>query len=73
MKCFVMDPPPHPLQNIEILFRILSSKNIAKVMTYYIAQMVCGPYSNYVSNSLIAVILFLNLSIGPDTFTRSFL
>ena len=43
MKYFVMDPPPLP--NVEILFKILSLPNIAKVMTYYSAWRVCGPYS----------------------------
>ena len=44
MKYFVMDPP---LSNIEILFKILSLPNIAKVMTYYSVWRVCGPYSLY--------------------------
>ena len=35
MKYFVMDPPPK--KNIEILFKILSLPDIAKVMTYYSA------------------------------------
>ena len=35
MKYFVLEPP---LQNIEILFKILSLPNIAKVMTYYLVR-----------------------------------
>ena len=42
MKYSVVDPR---LPNIEILFKILSLPNIAKVMTYYSALRVCDPYS----------------------------